>query len=284
MTAGTAYTFYVYRGNSCAFVDDRIAAQAHTFRLTSGNVGPSSATLKMENYNGAWYHQQAGGRATPRPRPIPAAARPRSTAPQPISRAWPTAPGRPTRPKAAPTRSEIATATFTTATAGTTPHWRSRTRSPTCSPTRRTYEEFGSGCQRSDRHRHDLARRPATAGTPALPPTSGPGAGSGAIRDHLHLYGHRRRCHRGSVSLRSRRTCSRRSGLTRLTTSRMSHTRPSGPCRCPRPRRQRPVNLRPDAGPARGAHVRRGHPGAQRHADGAATGPRPMNTRPPTPT
>ena len=28
---------------------------------TVGNVGSSSATLTLENYEGAWYHQQAGG-------------------------------------------------------------------------------------------------------------------------------------------------------------------------------------------------------------------------------
>ena len=61
LTAGTDYTFYVYRGSECAFADDRIAAQAHTFQLTSGNVGPTAATLTLENYEGAWYHQQAGG-------------------------------------------------------------------------------------------------------------------------------------------------------------------------------------------------------------------------------
>ena len=61
LTAGTAYTFYVYRGGKCAFVDDRIATQAHTFRFVSGNVGSTSATLTLENYNGTWYHQQAGG-------------------------------------------------------------------------------------------------------------------------------------------------------------------------------------------------------------------------------
>ena len=64
LTAGTAYTFYVYSGDSCLSLHDRIVTQAHTFRLTSGNVGSTSATLKMENYNDAWYHQQAGGSAS----------------------------------------------------------------------------------------------------------------------------------------------------------------------------------------------------------------------------
>ena len=60
LTAGTAYTFYVYRGGKCAFVDDRIATQAHTFQFSSGSVGSTSATLTLEHYEGAWSYQGGG--------------------------------------------------------------------------------------------------------------------------------------------------------------------------------------------------------------------------------
>ena len=60
LTAGTAYTFYVYRGGKCAFVDDRIATQAHTFQFSSGSVGSTSATLTFEHYEGAWSYQGGG--------------------------------------------------------------------------------------------------------------------------------------------------------------------------------------------------------------------------------
>ena len=66
LTAGTDYTFYVYRGASCIWVDDRIAAKAHTFRLSAGNVGPSSATLNLEHYEGGWSYRggQGAGQAS----------------------------------------------------------------------------------------------------------------------------------------------------------------------------------------------------------------------------
>ena len=60
LTAGTAYTFYVYRGGKCAFVDDRLATQAHTFQFSSGSVGSTSATLTLEHYEGAWSYQGGG--------------------------------------------------------------------------------------------------------------------------------------------------------------------------------------------------------------------------------
>ena len=64
LTAGTAYTFYVYRGSSCAFFDDRIAAQAHTYKLTVGEIGETTATLKLAHYYGSWWHRQDTGGAS----------------------------------------------------------------------------------------------------------------------------------------------------------------------------------------------------------------------------
>ena len=60
LESGTPFTFRVYRGSSCT-LDERVTVNTHTISLSSGQVGSNSATLKMENYNGAWYHQQAGG-------------------------------------------------------------------------------------------------------------------------------------------------------------------------------------------------------------------------------
>ena len=56
---GTAYEFLVHRGNTCN-VNDRIVVKAHTFNFTAGSVGQSSATLKLEHYEGEWHHKQAG--------------------------------------------------------------------------------------------------------------------------------------------------------------------------------------------------------------------------------
>ena len=61
LTAGTDYTFYVYRGDSCAFVDNRIAAQAHTLQLSVGNVGSTSATLTLNHHDGDWWYQEVVG-------------------------------------------------------------------------------------------------------------------------------------------------------------------------------------------------------------------------------
>ena len=60
LTSGTDYTFYVYRGSSCSF-NEWITSPTTTFSLTAEEVGQSSATLKMENYDGDWHHKQAGG-------------------------------------------------------------------------------------------------------------------------------------------------------------------------------------------------------------------------------
>ena len=57
---GTAYEFLVHRGNSCD-INERIVVKAHTFNFTAGQVGADTATLRMENYSGEWYHQQTGG-------------------------------------------------------------------------------------------------------------------------------------------------------------------------------------------------------------------------------
>ena len=62
LTSGVQYVFYVYRGSACTF-NEWITAKAATLSLSVDEVGSSSATLKMENYNGAWYHQQAGAQA-----------------------------------------------------------------------------------------------------------------------------------------------------------------------------------------------------------------------------
>ena len=55
---GTAYEFLVHRGDSCD-INEQIVVKAHTFNFTTGSVGQSSATLKMEHYAGAWHHKQA---------------------------------------------------------------------------------------------------------------------------------------------------------------------------------------------------------------------------------
>ena len=62
LTAGTAYTFYVYSGDSCAFLHNRIVAQAHTLQLSVGNVGSASATLQLNHHEGDWSYQ--GGEAS----------------------------------------------------------------------------------------------------------------------------------------------------------------------------------------------------------------------------
>ena len=62
LVSGTAYDFEVFRGPSCT-INERVTVKAHTVQLTSGNVGPSSATLTLNHHEGAWYHQQAGGQA-----------------------------------------------------------------------------------------------------------------------------------------------------------------------------------------------------------------------------
>ena len=59
---GTAYEFLVHRGNSCD-INQRIVVRAHTVSFSADSVGQSSATLKMEHYEGEWHHQQADGGA-----------------------------------------------------------------------------------------------------------------------------------------------------------------------------------------------------------------------------
>ena len=59
LESGTPYDFRVYRGASCA-LRDQVTLKAHTISLTSGSVGQSSATLKLEHYEGEWHHKQAG--------------------------------------------------------------------------------------------------------------------------------------------------------------------------------------------------------------------------------
>ena len=60
LTAGTFYVFYVYRGASCTF-NEWITTEIHTFELSAGQVGSTSAKLTLENYGGAWHHKQVGG-------------------------------------------------------------------------------------------------------------------------------------------------------------------------------------------------------------------------------
>ena len=63
LTAGTAYTFYMYSGDSCIFLNNRIAAQAHTVQLSVGSVGATTATLQLNHYDGNWWHQEEVGSA-----------------------------------------------------------------------------------------------------------------------------------------------------------------------------------------------------------------------------
>ena len=60
LTSGAEYVFYVYRGESCTF-NEWITATATTISLTSGQVGSSSATLKLEHYEGEWSYQGGQG-------------------------------------------------------------------------------------------------------------------------------------------------------------------------------------------------------------------------------
>ena len=61
LTAGTSYTFYMYSGDSCAFLHNRIVAQAHTLQLSVGNVGATTATLTLNHHDGDWWHQEVVG-------------------------------------------------------------------------------------------------------------------------------------------------------------------------------------------------------------------------------
>ena len=60
LTSGMTYLFLVYRGATCSF-KERITASGVTLSLSADEVGSSSATLRMENYDGDWHHKQAGG-------------------------------------------------------------------------------------------------------------------------------------------------------------------------------------------------------------------------------
>ena len=58
LNSGASYTFQAYIGSSCAVFDNMFSIVAHTYQLTSENVGQSSATLKLSNYEGDWWHKQ----------------------------------------------------------------------------------------------------------------------------------------------------------------------------------------------------------------------------------
>ena len=60
LTGGTAYTFFVYRGDSCTF-NDWITVKVHTISLVGGLTGPTEATLTLAHHEGDWWYQPTGG-------------------------------------------------------------------------------------------------------------------------------------------------------------------------------------------------------------------------------
>ena len=60
LKSGTAYDFEVFRGESCS-INERVTVTAHTFQLSAGQVGSTSAKLTLEHHQGNWHHKQVGG-------------------------------------------------------------------------------------------------------------------------------------------------------------------------------------------------------------------------------
>ena len=60
LTGGTAYTFFVYRGDSCTF-NDWITVKVHTISLVGGLTGPTQGTLTLAHHEGDWWYQPTGG-------------------------------------------------------------------------------------------------------------------------------------------------------------------------------------------------------------------------------